>query len=325
MFRSFIFTCTAFLILPARPANPQTPSISGPVAGFVYDHGSRSVRPLLGIPGATYAAAPVLSGVDWASIAPGGKWAFVAQSGGAGFVQGLSSAVPVASSGASLMPAVDRVVWNRDGSFALLYSSSSGLLQRISLSDTAVSPDAPVDLSSWGRPAALAIDPSGSQIAFGVAGAGLYLFSPGQSPAPISSMSKPVAAAFDETGLRLYAADLDQQVIVTFDSGGGPAPFASLAQADGSVLNPVGLAVSAGNRYLLLADRAMHTVLVYETASQNLANTIPLDFAPSRLEALSAGPTFLLNGDKSNEWLMVLDARQIPTVYFVPASQQEPL
>jgi hypothetical protein len=83
--------------------------------------------------------------------------------------------------------------------------------------------------------------------------------------------------------------------------------------------NPVGLAVSGDSRYLLLADAASRSICVYNTASHDLLNTIPLDFAPSRLEALSATPTFLLNGDRSNEWLMIMDAATSPRVYFVPA------
>jgi hypothetical protein len=322
--RWFIYASLASLILLAGPANPQSSSFSGPVAGFVYTPSSRSVRPMLGIPGATYLAAPLVSEVDWASVAPGGKWAFISQAGSNFFLHGLSDAAPVESSTDGLIQAIDRVVWNRDGSFALIYSSSGSQLQRVRLSDTNVVADTPLDLSPWGLAKTLAIDPTGQQIAVGVVGSGLYLFNSGPSPALLSSMANPVAAAFDDTGLRLYAADLDQQQVLAFDSGSGPLTFASLAQADGSVLKPVGLAVSGGGRYLLLADSATRSVLVYDTASQNLANTIPLDFAPSRLEALSTDPTFLLNGGKSNEWLLVLDARQIPTVYFVPVSQ-EPL
>ena len=64
---------------------------------------------------------------------------------------------------------------------------------------------------------------------------------------------------------------------------------------------------------------------MFETNSRSLANTIPLNFAPSRFEALSAAPAFLLNGNDPNEWLLVLDASQIPAVYFVPASGEEGL
>ena len=321
---SFIGLSISLLVWMARPAYSQSPGINGPVAGLVYNRDSRSVRPLLGIPGATYMASAVLSNVDWASIAPDGRWAFVAQAGANSFVQGLSSANPTSFSPDGMIQA-DRIVWNRDGSFALLYSFSASQLQRVRLSDNGAAPDPPIDLTSLGQPAVLAIDPTGQQIAFGIPGSGLYLFSAGQSPALLSSMATPAAIAFDQTGGRLYAADLGQQQIVAFDSGNGPIPFASLAQTDGSVLSPVGLAVSAGNRYLLLADKSGNAVLVYDITSGPLTNRIALDFAPSRLDALTTGPTFLLNGDNSNEWLLVLDGRQTPGVYFVPASQQEPL
>jgi hypothetical protein len=323
MFRCSLRVSITSLLLLAGPAYSQSASIGGPLSGFVYSPSSRTVRPMLGIPGAVYTASPVLSDVDLASVAPGGKWAFVVKAGHAAFVHGLSDTAPAESSTDGIIPSVDHISWSRDGAFALLYSSSGSQLQRVSFSGTNAAADTALDLSPWGPTSALAIDPSGTQIAFGVPGSGLYLFNVGQSPALLSSMANPVAIAFDDTGANLYAADLDQQQIVSFQSGSGPLPFASLAQPDGSVLSPVGLGVSAGGRYLLLADKATNSVLVYDTASQNLTNTIPLNFAPSRFEALSSGPTFLLNGDNSNEWLLVLDARQTPGVYFVPATQEQ--
>jgi DNA-binding beta-propeller fold protein YncE len=319
-----IYSSILFLsLLPS--ANSQSPVFNGPVAGFIYRHDSQTVRPLLGIPGATYIAPPVLNGVDSASVAPDGNWAFVTRSGRSVFVQGLTQSAPVEAPADGLIQSVDRVIWNRNGSFALLYSSSGSQLQRVHLAGAGASADPPLDLSPWGQPSALALDPAGRQIAFGVTGLGLFLFKAGQPPVLQSSMAQPAALAFDDTGLRLYAVDLDQQQIVAFDSGSGPLVFASIAQADGSSLKPVGLAVSGGGRYLLLADSTTQAVRVYETASQTLVNTIALDFAPTRFDALSTGPVYLLNGDNSKEWLLVLDARQVPAVYFVPASQQEQL
>ena len=178
-----------------------------------------------------------------------------------------------------------------------------------------------VPLSAYGEIAAMAIDPAGRQAAFGVsatAGGGLYLLRTGGVPMLLSSLAQPVAAAFDESGSRLYAIDLGTASILEFDSGVG-FQFAPLPHKGGAPPDPVGLGVSGDGRYLLVADRASRAVHVYDTASRALASTIPLDFAPSRMEALTAGPVFLLNGDRRDEWLMVLDARTIPQVYFVPA------
>lgn len=320
--RLFISLSIAVMSLPGGPVNAQSTSFHGPISGFVYSPVSRTVRPLFGIPGATHLGSPVLDEVDSASIAPGGKWALIAKGGHSSFMRGLSDLAPAESSPDGLIDAVDRTLWNRDGSYALLYSSSQNRLQRVRFSDSGAVADQALDLSPWGKVTALAIDPAGRQIAFGIAGSGLYLFEAGQSPALLSSMARPAAAAFDGTGRHLYAADLDQQRIVEFDSGSSALEFASLAQTDATAVSPVGLTVSGDGRYLLLADSAAQAVRVYETASRRLVNTIPLDFAPSRFEALSSS-TFLLNGNNKNEWLLVLDTGQIPGVSFVPANQEE--
>jgi DNA-binding beta-propeller fold protein YncE len=321
MSRWFISITIAVLSLPGELANAQSTSFHGPISGFVYSHISRNVRPLFGIPGATYIGPSVLDGVDSASIAPGGKWALITKDGHSSLMQGLSDLAPAASSPDGLIDAVDRVRWNPDGSCAILYSSSGNQLQRVRFSDTGAVADTPVDLSPWGQATTLAIDPAGQQIAFGVAGGGLYLLQIGQSPALLSSMANPGSAAFDGTGQRLYAVDPDQQQIIEFDSGSGALPFASLTQSGAAAVTPVGLAVSGDGRYLVLADSTSQAVQVYEVASRKMTNTIPLDFTPSRFAALSGG-TFLLNGDNSNEWLLVLDARQIPSISFVPANQE---
>ena len=308
--------------LPSPPAAAQPASFHGPIAGFVYSPDSRTLRPLLGIPGSTYAGSPVWGNADSASIAPGGKWAWVENGGRSVFLHGLSDLTPAESSADGLIDAIDRVVWSSDASVAVVYSSSGNQLQRVRLSASTALADAPVDVSSWGKATALAIDPAGHRIAAGFAASGLYLFDDQQPPALLSSMTRPAAVAFDETGDRLYAVDLETQRILEFDPSGA-SEFASLAQPEGPAPDPVGLAVSGGSQYLLLADGAARSVRVFETASRTLADTITLDFAPSRMEPLSAGPTFLLNGGRANEWLLILDARRTPGVYFVPAIQEE--
>jgi hypothetical protein len=322
MSRWFISVSIVVLSLPSGPASAQSPNFHGPVSGFVYSRSSRTIRPLLGVPRAARIGSSVLNEVDFASIAPGGKWALITRAGHSSFIRGLSDLAPAESSTDRLIEAVDRVQWNLNGTFALLYCSSMNRLQRVRVSDTGAIPDEPIDLSTWGQATALAIDPAGQQIAFGVAGSGLYLFGTGQSPALVSSMQRPVAAGFDGTGRRLYAVDLDRQQIVEFDSGSSVLEFALLSQTDAPPVNPVGLAVCDDGRYLALADSAAQAVWVYETASGVLANTIALDFIPTRFEALSSS-TFLLNGDNKNEWLLVLDVLQTPGISFVPANREE--
>jgi hypothetical protein len=321
MSRWFISASVAILSWPAGPATAQSTSFHGPVSGFVYSHASRTIRPLLGVPGATHIGPAVLTGVNFASIGPDGDSALITKDGRPSLIHGLADLAPLESLSNGLIGAVDRVVWNRDGSFALLYSSSGNQLQRVQLSAAGAAVDPPIDLSPWGPVTALAIDPAGRQIAFGIAGSGLYLFAAGQSPALLSSMAQPAVAAFDSAGNRLYAVDLEQQQIFQFDSASSAVVFAPLTQ-DSRAVTPVGLAVSGDGRYLLLADSTAQAVRVYDTASAAAA-ILPLDFFPSRFEALSPAPAFLLNGDNGNEWLLVLDARQLPGLSIVPASREE--
>src|SRR5262249_37071224 len=234
MSRWFIGSTISFFF--AGCALAQTANVGGPLAGLIYHSGSRTVRPLRGVPGSSYVGSPVLNEVDAASIAPGGQWALVTKNGRSAFVRGLSDAISAESSPDSLIAAADRVVWNRDGSAALLYSSSANQLQRIRLPGSNATADAPLDLPA-GRLTALAIDQAGRQIAFGIAGSGLYLFNAGDSPALISSIAQPAAAAFDETGRKLYTVDLDSLRILQFDSGSAQSDFTTI----GAGIVPAGL------------------------------------------------------------------------------------
>jgi hypothetical protein len=328
MLRCPISASIALLIPLVAPANAQPASFRGPVAGLVYARDSRSIRPLQGVPGAAFVGQPVLSEVDWASVAPDGGWALVTREGSTKFIRGLAGSAPLEPPADGLIDAVDRVVWSRAGNFALLFSSSGNQLQRVRLAGNAVFADSPVVLPVTGPVTALAIDPAGLQIAVGIAGSeapGLYLLRPGQPIVQVSSMVRPAVAAFDDTGGRLYAVDLNTRQILEFDSGAGGFEFARLSAPDEPALNPVGLAVSGNGRYLMLADSATRVVRLYETDSRSLIDTIPLDFAPLCLEALSSDPSYLLNGDSGKEWLLVLDARQFPKVHFVPTNREEPL
>jgi lactonase family protein with 7-bladed beta-propeller len=323
MSRWLISASIAILSWPVRPVTAQSASLHLPISGFVYSQASRTIRPLLGVPGATQIGTPVLKQVDFASVGPSGAWALLTRAGRSSYVSGLADLTPKESSAGGLIDAVDQVVWNRDGSFALLYSSSGNQLQRIQFSSTGATPDPPIDLSPWGPVTALAIDPAGLQIAFGVPQSGLYWFTAGQSPALLSRIAQPAAIAFDGTGKHLYAVDLAQQQILQFDSAANASTFVSLAQSDTPAVTPVGLGVSGDGRYLFLADSAAQAVRVYGTNTATVAVTIPLDFPPTRFEVLSSGPTILLNGDNPQEWLLVLDARQLPGLFFVPARREE--
>ena len=185
-----------------------------------------------------------------------------------------------------------------------------------------ISVDHPIDLAPWGVPTALAIDPSGRQVAVGIAGAGVYIIDGTQSPALLVSISRPTAVAFSDAG-RLYAVDAETRRIVEFGADWSPLEFAVAEAVDGADFEPVGLAVAGTGTYLMVVDRGTRSVIVYETATRRLANTIKLDLAPAQMQPLSTRATFLLGQPLRKEWLLVLDATDAPRVYFVPAAEEE--
>jgi len=310
------------LALLTAPANAQSEAFERPAAGFVFSLGSHSVRPLLGIPGATYIGEALLRNVESAWIAPGGKWAFVTTAAHSGFIRGLADGAPAELAGDGIIDAVNRVAWNLDGSFAVLYSTSTGRLQRARLTSDHVSLENPAELAPFGTLTGLSIDPSGRRIAFCIEGVGVYVMDGAQSPALVISLARPTAIAFSDTG-RLYAADANTRRILEFGPDLSPTEFTVIEAVDGAQFEPVGLALSATGGHLVVADRGTNTLRIYETATRTLANTIELNLAPTQIERLSTGPTFLLNRANGTDWLLLLDATSIPRVYFVPSGEQE--
>jgi hypothetical protein len=314
------------LVTLAASAGAQPIGFGGPLSGVVYESASRSLRPLLGVPGSAFRGAPVLDDVDSASIAPGGKWALITRAGRSRLLGSLTDRDGSILFPEDLTDGVDRVAWSSDGSVALLYASSGGKFVRARWSRNKLVTDIPFTPPPAGSVVAAVMDSAGRRAAVGVAGAdagGLYLLEEGRAPLLLSPIARPIAAAFDETGDRLFAVDPVAQRIVEFDGAGGPIEFAPLRPQDGQAVDPAGLAVAGGGRYLVLADRSNRAVRVYETSSRSFIDTIPLEFAPTRLDRLCDGSVFLLNGDVGREWLMLLDARRNPAVFFVPAAEEE--
>ena len=67
-------------------------ALSGPVSGFVFDQGAHALRPVLGMPGASYLGAPVLDGLEAAGVSPDGSAALAVKEGALLLVAGLRSA-----------------------------------------------------------------------------------------------------------------------------------------------------------------------------------------------------------------------------------------
>src|SRR5579885_1735285 len=89
---------TSVLLLCALPllgwADDRT-SVSGPVSAFLFDSQTRSIRPMIGFPGASYMGDAVTTDVDAASVSPDGSAALAVRQGRIFRITGLKTGAPV--------------------------------------------------------------------------------------------------------------------------------------------------------------------------------------------------------------------------------------
>lgn len=322
--RRFSYGC---LLLPAFLLPAQQVQVGGPVCGVVYDAPTRSLRPLLGVAGAAHLGGAVVTGVDFASVAPSGKMALALKDGQALLLTDLDRLQPAVLPLPDVLQDADRVAWAQDSSALVLYSSARGWLQRIAGLDGAPVAAPPMEVSFAGGSVTLIATSHGAdRIVLGVRGetsGGLYLISADGPPLPVAWMADPGAVFFPADGRTLYAADRhSRRVVAVHDLP--PGQVITLLEAHDGVADPVGIAVSADGRRFFLADRSSRSVRVYEVSTRILLAEVPLDGTPSLLQPLRGNALFLVNSPgRRGEPLFLLDARSTPSVYFVPASEQD--
>jgi hypothetical protein len=295
--------------------------LRGPISGFLFDPPSHSIRPVVGIPGAAYLGNPVVRDLQFASVAPNGKWA-LGISGGAVFITGLRDNT-LSSRLEEVVIETDLVVWSLDSTAAVLYSPARGLLQTVRQLDATPRIDPPVDLSQLGGVITrVALDRTAQRIAVGIQNApvsGIYLISGVNSPVLLVGADDPGAMVFSEDG-NLYAANMRTPRITRLENVSTlPVAPLFLDQQEG-LADIVGMALSRDGRRLYVASREKRTVCVYDTVDRSLLANLPLDAPPSVLEPLSGSDLFFLNTRGSTEEPILLVDTRSTAVYFVPAS-----
>ena len=295
-------------------------AVGGPVSGIVFDQNAQALRPVLGIPGAAYLAAPLVSGIDAAAVSPDGSSALAVVDGRLSLIAGLKNLAPAIAPIEGALSAVDRFAWSPDGATAAVYSSRDNRFQV--LSDLRKTPAAgpAIDAAIEGTVTALAVDRAGEVLAGAASGdaGGVYLLGP-DGPRLILKAGTPVALVFANGERDLYVADRTGQRIWSVQGFAGAA--AAVVFADG-VSSPVGLQLSADGKRIFVASAETRALSVLDTASGASLGSLELDCAPTGLRAFGSD-VWLLNSDRgSEEPLYVIDGAGEPAAWFVPAGRQ---
>ena len=313
-----------FLILglvSAGSVRAQQGSLSGPVEGYTFDAPTRSVRAVIGFPGAASFGPALRDGLDFASIAPRQNYGLGFQSGQSLFISGLGSAVLSARVIAGIDAEPDNIVWSGDGSVAILYSRSGNWLQIVSGFPGAPAAGSRVDGSALnGAINTVAIDVQGKRIAAGISGdaGAVYQSSDGQTFTLLGSVAKPVGLSFSSDGGTLYALDGGALQVIAMDWNSHASQTISL----GGLASPVAIQSvqdSQNSRLLYVADTSARLVRVIDVSSQQIVTDVSLGFAPNRLDQFGANSFVAASRAQEASPLWLFTNMPQPAAYFVPA------
>jgi hypothetical protein len=303
----------------------QDSRLSGPVPGFVFHLPTRSIRPIIGVPGSAYLGPMVAQDLDAASVSPLGKSALATRGSKLYFLQGLDSGEPVATPIDGAISAVDRFAWSQDGLSAAVYSADSRQAQILRSPDAAQPPgvESSLDLSSTAAAvSALLFD--GKRL---LLGAGSVYSADNSGLKLLLQAASPSALALGAGNRDLFVADrATNQIWMIGDYAGDATP---MLFSDGAGLSaPAGLRLAGNGRYLLVANFGSRSVDAMEISTRSSMKHIDLEFAPSRMDTVGSGALALLNSGADGEPLYLIDSGLIGSgndlaVYFVPARSEE--
>ena len=270
--------------------------ISGP-STLVFDDATRSLRFVLGVPGASHFGPALVEGLTAAAISPDGSRALGSRDGQVAsfsFVDGNLAEQRLMAGEASAVAwdAGSRYAAFLVGSKLFRYDASGSLLE---LGEAA------------GR---LAVDRTG--VVYAASSGAVTRFS-GSEAVRLAGVELPVDLVLSADGSALYVADAASHAVLRIDARqGGAQAFSAVAA------NPVALALSKDGASLLVSDGEGHKFYVFSAATQELRLSLALAFAPSRLTPLSDS-LFALTRREAGAPLEVLALRDGAAAYFIPA------
>lgn len=314
------FLCLGLISASYLPA--QQTSVIGPVEAVTYDAPTRSLRQVIGLPGAASFGPAILDNIDIASVAPMQTYGIVSESQKWLVVSNLGSKTLASRSIQGVVNKPDSIVWSADGTVAILYSLTNNWFQVISGLPAAPTAGALVDVSTLGGSfSAIAMDTAGKQIAVAITGShsGVYQFSGGEFSA-LSSIANPVSLSFSSDAQTLYALDAANLDVSAIKLNGSSTQILALA----GMTNPIAIQslVDSQNRPILyIAGGSDRLLRILDLSNQQVLNDLPLNFQPNSLSPFGSGSFVLASRSKSSNPLWLFASTPLPSAYFVPAVQ----
>jgi hypothetical protein len=309
----------ALLALAVSAAWTQIPPFTNPVSCLLFHAPSRSLRLLIGIPGAAYLGPAIGAAVDQGYPSPDGRFAITTADAATTLLQIAASDSPLATL-EGLLPHADQAAWSSDSKGTVLFSSSTSQMQHIRLAGGQWTASDPIAVSGLPDGATLFAAMSSCRCAvFGsVDGSARHfvVLGPDGEARPLPDVDASLVATVDEDD-RLYLASASQVQRVRLSD---LAPLPETVVQDSALAQPAALAASRADNVIVVATQDQR-VLLYDLQSGAPAGVVTLAMSPKILRRLaSPGRYYQLNDPKAGiDPLYVLALGQVNRVFFVPA------
>lgn len=310
------------LLLSADLMQAQSVSWSGPTSGVVYDAPTRSLRPIIGLPGSAYLGESLASELDGAWVAPNGDRAVVLRQGQLSAVADLTQAAPRWMELGLEVSDQSKMAWSGDSSTLLFTTDAGGSLQWARWQDGTLNLAERAVLPAGALVSALRCDRTGTSAVLVVqaeAGTALYTLQPGLDPLPLSEVSAGTILAPVQGQEALLAVDgAARRVLLVTLSQAAPTVSVLYESAD-ETTTLSGALWNATSHSLFLFDASNHFMNVIDTDSGQTAASTELESDPDALSLLPRPGLYLLSARaKSQQPLYLFDAVS-GGIFFVPA------
>ena len=303
----------------------QGVQVGGPVTGLVYDTPSKSLRQIVGMPGAARLGPPLLP-VDWATVAPDGRTALVLVQGEVRLIS--SKDIGQDTAGTPVLGVLDAPQlssWAEDSSSLILYSAANRSLQWVRLNAPSAEADPAVPVTGFdGDVTALAADKASGVTVISAIGTGVHMIGPSGSAILLLPAADASAIALEPGGKTLWVSDRASAQLLQVTKLGISPEVQVLSSDPEKMADISALGLSFDKQRLYLASRSTQLLYQFDRSAALLSEGIALDATASLLLPLGR-PSLRLLGlrDKLGQPLYLLDERSGPGLFFVPAGEGE--
>lgn len=303
-------------------AAAQTTSWAAPSGGFVFDSSARAIRPITGFVGSGVFGTAILSGIDWAAIAPNQKSALVSQNSALVWIPDLNT--PAQSQSLGWIPDATRAIWSADSTRAVVVTRTSVLW--LAVSNQSVSLEAQWHLSGvrteWGLMAADSAAKSVLLVAQTRPGrtsfrTSLWFAAEATSPVPVAFAGHASAAVFANNSSSIFIADAVTDQIFRVDQPQTQSTAQAVLNSSSYVSDASGLILSSDDSRIFITDRATSQIGQFDASTGGLITSIATDAGVGSAMLFAPG-LFLLDPAQSNQPFMFFNLTNPTQVIFLP-------